>query len=82
MVTGSFQPLKGREREALPEGVRQSETIKLYTRDDLRTADQHAGTPADEIEYDGREFVVIMVSKHVHLIPHYKAILQRKQERE
>lgn len=81
-IRGSFQPLDGKEREALPEGVRQSETIKMYTKSDLRTADQHEGTPADEIEYDGRRFVVYQADKWPKLLSHYKALLIRKQEAE
>ena len=79
-IQGSFQPLNGKEREALPEGVRSSETLKVYTGVDLRTADQHEGTPADEIEYDGRRFVVYQVDKWPKLLDHYKALLIRKQE--
>ena len=78
---GSFQPLRGKEREALPEGVRASDTLKVYTKSELRTADQHTGTPADEVDYDGRRYVVYQVDRYPRLIPHYKALLIRKQER-
>ena len=79
-IRGSFQPLDGKEREALPEGVRQSETMKVYTKTNLRTSDQNTNSPADEIEYDGRRFVVYQVDKWPKLLSHYKALLIRKQE--
>ena len=80
LIVGSFQPLTGKERDALPEGVRTREALKVYTKSEIRTADQHTGTPADEIEYDGRVFVVTAVDRYPKLIPHYKGTLLRKQE--
>jgi hypothetical protein len=35
-ITGSVQPLTGREVERLPEGVRQRVTLKIYTTAELR----------------------------------------------
>lgn len=78
---GSFQPLDGKDREVLPEGVRHSETLKVYTRTALRTADQYDGSQADEVLYDGRRFVVYHVERYPRLLRHYKALLIRKQER-
>ena len=77
---GSFQPLRGKERDALPEGVRTSEALKCYTKTDLRTADQFTKTPADEVEYGGRRFVVYRVDEWDALLRHTKALLIRKQE--
>ena len=77
---GSFQPLDGKERDALPEGVRASETLKVYTKSELRTADQHSNTPADEVEYNGRRFVVYAMDRYPKLLAHFKGLLIRKQE--
>ena len=77
---GSFQPLTGKERDALPEGVRTSEALKCYTKADLQTADQFAKTPADEVEYDGKRYVVVAVDRYPKLLNHFKATLIRKQE--
>lgn len=79
-IRGSFQPLNGKDRKALPEGVRTSETLKVYTKSAIRTADQHDGTPADEIDYNGRRFVAYTVEEWPTLQDHYKALLIRKQE--
>lgn len=76
---GGFQPLKGRERSTLPEGVRTSVELKLYTETDLRTADQFANTPADRVTYNGTDYVVWKVERRA-LIEHYKAYLMRVQE--
>lgn len=76
---GGFQPLKGSERKALPEGVRSSVKWKCYTTTDLRTADQHAKTPADRVTYDGEDYTVWKVEKR-GLLDHYKAYLMREQE--
>lgn len=80
--TGSFQPLDGRDREALPEGVRARETITVYTKTNLRVDDQHEGVQADEVEYKGRTFVVYRVDAWPALLAHRRALLIRKQERE
>lgn len=77
---GSFQPLDGSEREALPEGVRTTATIKCYTKTNFRTDVQADNLPADEVEYDGDRFVVYDVDKWPKLLDHYKALLIKKQE--
>ena len=78
---GSFQPLNGRDLQTLPEGKRTSETLKVYTKTDLRTADQFTGTPADDVEYKGKLFEVYVVMEYPQLLNHFKALLTRKQER-
>lgn len=79
-ITGSFQPISGEEREALPEGVRSSAQWKVYTKTELQTADQFNKTPADEIAFNGDRHVVVQVEPRQSLIPHYKGYLVRKQE--
>lgn len=78
--TGSFQPLSGREREALPEGVRSSESLKVYTNEPLRTADQHDGVLADVVTYNGRDYRVVAVDRWPVMLDHFKVTLQRTQE--
>ena len=77
---GSFQPVSGREREALPAGVRTSDALTVYTETDLQTADQHAGTQADEVEYDGKRYRVEEVERWPKLLTHTKALLVRTKE--
>lgn len=77
-ISGSFQPLGGRERETLPEGVRAKVTLKLYTYDDVRTVDQATPEFADIIEYDGARYVVYTVVRYPMLLSHRKVLLMRE----
>lgn len=79
-TTGSVQPMNGRELELLPELARAGDSRKVYTETELRTEDQHAGTPADEVIVDSLTFKVMQVERQVAIIPHYKAILLRIAE--
>lgn len=79
--TGSLQPLRGTDREVLPEGTRQTDSRKIYTDPDtLRTADQHSGLPADHVIVDGVAFVVVHVDSPHPIIPHQRAYIVRVQE--
>lgn len=77
---GSFHPVPGREREALPAGVRVSDAITVYTETDLQTSNQHADTQADEVEYDGKRYRVEEAERWPQLLTHTKALLVRKKE--
>lgn len=78
--TGSFQPFPGARLQTLPEGERQQGQLELYTRAELRTADQHAGTSADQVVYKGVTYEVREVSHWPKLLAHYQARLLRVQE--
>ncbi|MEN0065939.1 MAG: hypothetical protein AAGA48_27610 [Myxococcota bacterium] len=79
---GSLQPLAGRDRQVLPEGVRASASRKIYClQGTLRTDDQHSGVSADEvIDAQGRIYTVIHVDDAHPLLPHERVYLQRKRE--
>jgi hypothetical protein len=78
---GSPQPMRGADRQVLPEGVRQRESLKVYCdQGTLRTADQHAGVPADEVEIDTVRYTVVHIDSTHALIPHDRAFLVRVQE--
>jgi hypothetical protein len=78
---GSVQPMRGKDREVLPEGIRSADLRKIYCdRGTLRTEDQGAGEKADEVVVDGRVYVVVHVDDSHELIPHDRAYLQKKQE--
>lgn len=79
-TTGSVQPMSGRELELRPELARAGDSRKVYTETELRTEDQHGGTPADEVVVDGLTFKVMQVERQVAVIPHYKAFLLRVAE--
>jgi len=76
-VDASVQVLKGRDREALPEGVRASDGRKLYLDDPtaLQTVQQSAAQRADEVLIDGAWFVVVHVGASHPLIPHVRALV-------
>lgn len=81
--TGSVQPMGGKDRQVLPEGLRQRDGRKVYApRGTLRTDDQHAGTPADVVVVDGVGFTVVHVDSDHPLLEHDRALLVRAQEAE
>jgi hypothetical protein len=82
----SVQPLRGRDRVVLPEGVRHSDGRKLYhelARDFLRVDDQHV-TPADPADVvvipDVGRFRVVHVDDDHPEIPHVRVYITRIQE--
>ena len=78
-VVASFQPLRGREIELLPEGDRDKRSGKVYTATELKGADRTAGTMADQIVFDGDTWEVSSVEKHT-FGGYWKAIVLRVGE--
>ena len=72
----SAQPLRASEVNMLPEGRRNTETIKFYTETKFKTSDEKNGINSDIIIYDGKKFEVMMVENWSigTDIPYYKAI--------
>lgn len=79
-ILASVQPMNGRDLQLLPEGLRQRDSIKVYTEAELRTANQHVAKQADELQIDSIWYQVHTVSRQRSIIPHYKAICLRVQE--
>lgn len=78
---GSVQPLRGRDRHVLPDGIRASDGRKVYCdRGTLRVDDQHTGDAADEVVIDGDVFTVVHVDSDHPLLEHDRAYLVRNQE--
>ena len=78
---GSVQPMGGRDREVLPEGLRQSDGRKVYTdRGTLRTSNQHTKEPADQVLIGSVAYTVVHVDDSHELLPHDRAFLVRAQE--
>lgn len=73
-ITASVQPMRGREREVLPEGVRQHDGRKLYVLD--RTALELN----DEVQLDGVWFTVVHVDTSHPLVAHTRAFAVRIPE--
>ena len=78
---GSVQPLRERDRQVLPEGLRSGDLRKVYCdRNTLRTENQHTGEKADEVLVDGVVYTVVHTDDAHELIEHQRAYLTRKQE--
>lgn len=54
----SVQPMTGRERQLLPENIRDREVVKIYTPCELRGVDMDNKIRADRVIYKNREYVV------------------------
>lgn len=52
----NVQPLSAKELEALPEGKRADHRVKAFGTFPVRTTDQRAGIPADQLWYRGKWF--------------------------
>jgi len=73
--TASVQPLTGKEKLALPEGVRENATYRLYTDYELKTADESGNKKADRVTIFSKTYEIIIVEIWQNkVIPHYKAI--------
>lgn len=75
-VMASFQPLRGREIELLPEGDRDKRSGKVYTYTELKSTDRAAELMADQIIFDGDTWEVRSVEKHTYG-GYWKAIVVR-----
>jgi hypothetical protein len=78
---GSLQPMRGKDRQVLPEGLRQRDGRKVYCdRNQLRVDDQDDGTLADQVLVDGQAFTVVHVDSDHPLIEHDHVLILRTQE--
>lgn len=65
-LEGSLQPMRGHELLVLPEGQRGQARWKIYTTTLLQTIDEDTSTPADRLEVDGKDLVVVKVQAYQH----------------
>ena len=76
-IVGSVQPLSGRDRELLPEGVRSDQVVKIYTETALQTDSEDSSTKADQISDLGSRFKIISVERHSEgVLDRYRVIAQ------
>lgn len=67
-------PVSGKERLQLPETIRTTEIIRLYTKEALLTANESESKKADTIEWHGQSYQVHKVEHWNQTdIPHYKS---------
>lgn len=78
-ITASVQPGGGPQDLArVPEGLRTRDVVKIFTDDDLRTADETQSLPADRILYLDEEYEVVAVDDFTMTqMPHLEAIAVR-----
>lgn len=89
VIRASVQPLNKNDREhyeqALPEGARTANLLKIYTNYPVRTARQATAASeaneADVLDYLEQYWKIIMVDSYQSgVISHYKAIVQEVDE--
>ena len=57
----------------LPEGIRTEAEVVIYSRSELRAADESAGTVADVIEWQGQDYKVLQVWARIEG-SHFRAV--------
>lgn len=82
LVIASFQAPSGDDLKLLPEGTRAEQARKAYTWVDVRTADQHLQTSADQLIVDSIVYQVqhVWPWRPAAPIPHHKCLVVRLQE--
>jgi len=76
----NVQPLTGRERQLMPELIRDRALIKLYTRCPLLSIDIEGKVRADRIDYRGQEYVVQTVEDWDPNGAYYKVIAIKEND--
>lgn len=76
-IVASAQPASGRSIQGLPEGLRSSESMDVFTKTELRQARPDAGIDADTILIDGAVFEVVNVKRWNKLGNFYRATVVR-----
>lgn len=76
-ITASAQPASGRSIASLPEGLRSSESMDVFTRTELRQARPDASVEGDRISIDGAVFEVANVKRWNKLGNFYRATVVR-----
>ena len=70
------QPLSGREQEMLEEGLRNNDSLNVWTTEELRTAEPGAGV-ADIITIDGDDYEVQKVERWDALGAYWKHLVMK-----
>lgn len=80
-ITGAIQPMPGRMRQALPEGLREKDGRKILTEHQIRPASHYgSGRSADQIVVDGITYDVVGAEHWRAVVPHYQGALIRVDE--
>ena len=76
----SVQPLIARERELLPELIRDREVIKMYTVCPLRSVDVEGKKRADRIDWQDQEYVIQSVEDWTQHGGYYKVTAVKEDD--
>lgn len=80
-LTGiSVQPMSARERTLLPELIRDRETLKAYTKCQLRSVDVEGKLLADRVAYREQNYVVQSVQDWIPHGQYYKVTLVKDND--
>ena len=78
VIRATVQPINGKELQELQENEDIIDATRIYSKEELKTADIKQGIDADEVIIDGDKYKVIKVEKwHNNIRNHYKAIVAR-----
>ena len=78
-IKGSMQPMKGRELQTLPEGLRTQGVAKLYTQEPLFTVRTSECDLPDHVLYRDVTYVVTEVDDWDELGGYHKVLLVRRE---
>lgn len=81
-TAASIQPVvMGQDMEALPEGRRISDFVKIYTSDRLKVTEDGDNIQPDYVVYDGFCYELVSIFKNQNgVIPHYKYIASKQMK--
>ena len=76
----SVQPMTGKEREVLPQLIRDRSLIKVYSRCRLHSVDVEGEVLADRVDYEDEEYVVQTVENWGPNGSYYKAVCIKEND--
>lgn len=78
-IKASVQPVSGKDLVFMPEGMSVNDVNVIFSDTQLNTANEAAKTLPDEVEIDGRVFVVFHVEKWANkVINHFRYLVKLK----
>jgi hypothetical protein len=74
-------PMTGKKLDTLPEGMRDKDTIKIMSIEQLVTGDRETNTPPDQIIYNSKTYLITMTATlDADILDHYVYIAQVEQD--
>jgi hypothetical protein len=78
---GSIQPVTGDDLNKLPEAFKNTESLKIYTKQELKTVDDTINREADIVVIDNKRYQVGVVEKWRQLsTKHYKVFVMLEEK--